>query len=192
MKPCWTRSVLGPVALVVVAMTTALASSPSFAQETTTTTTTAPSTYHSASNAPGIRWDGWGPRVGVSFNPDQFWGGVHFNLGYFARDVRFRPSVTIGFGDDVTLLTGMAEVHYIFSKVQVWKPYVGGGLGITFVNADEDSKWDEKLSDNEIAFQAIGGVKTKLHSGALIGFEGRIGIADADPDLMLGVTWSFK
>jgi opacity protein-like surface antigen len=86
----------------------------------------------------------------------------------------------------------MAEVHYIFSKVQVWKPYVGGGLGITFVNADEDSKWDEKLSDNEIAFQAIGGVETKLHSGALIGFEGRIGIADADPDLMLGVTWSFK
>ena len=115
MKPCWTRALLAPVALVVVAMTTALASSPSFAQDTTTTTTTTtPSTYHSAGNAPGIRWEGWGPRVGVSFNPDQFWGGVHFNLGYFARDVRFRPSVTIGFGDDVTLLTGMAEVHYIF------------------------------------------------------------------------------
>ena len=184
------RAVLVPMALVVVAMTAVLVSSPSFAQESTTTTTSP--TYHSASNAPGIRFEGWGPRVGVSFNPDQFWGGVHFNLGYFARDLRFRPSVYAGFGDDVTLITGMAEVHYIFSKVQVWKPYVGGGLGITFVNADTDSKWDDKLSDTEIAFQAIGGVETKLHSGSIIGFEGRIGIADVDPDLMLGVTWSFK
>jgi opacity protein-like surface antigen len=190
MKRRQTRAVLEPVlALVIVAMTGALSSSPLLAQETTTTTTTPQ--YHSASNAAGIRWEGWGPRVGVSFSPDQFWGGVHFNLGYFARDVRFRPTIYAGFGDHVTLITGMAEVHYIFSKVQVWKPYVGGGLGITFVNADEGEKFDD-LSDTEIAFAAVGGVETKLHSGALMGFEGRIGIGDADPDVMLGVTWSFK
>jgi opacity protein-like surface antigen len=189
MKRCVTRAVLVPLVLVVVAMIGAL-SSPLLAQETTTTTTTTPQ-YTSASNAPGIRWDGWGPRAGVSFDPDQFWGGVHFNLGYFARDVRFRPTVYAGFGDDVTLITGMAEVHYIFSKVQVWKPYVGGGLGIAFVNADDDGDFED-LSDTEIAFAAVGGVETKLHSGALIGFEGRIGLGDADPDFMAGVTWSFK
>jgi opacity protein-like surface antigen len=190
MKRSVTRAVLVPVALIVVSMAGALSSSPLFAQDTTTTTTTTTPQYQPASNAAGIRWDGWGPRVGVSFDPDQVWGGVHFNLGYFARDVRFRPTISMGFGDDITLIQAMAEAHYIFSKVQVWKPYVGGGIGIDWIDSDDDDDdWD---SDTEIAFAAVGGVETKLRSGILMGFEGRIGFGDADPDVMLGVTWSFR
>ena len=185
MKRSLTRAVLVPAALVVVTMTGVLSSTPLFAQTTTTTPQ-----YQTASTAPGIRWDGWGPRVGVSMDPDQVWGGVHFNLGYFARDVRFRPSITMGFGDDITLITAMAEVHYVFSKVQVWKPYVGGGLGVDWIDSDDDDDdWD---SDTEVAFAGIGGVETKLRSGVLLGFEGRVGLGDADPDFMVGVTWSFR
>ena len=189
MKRSMTRAVLVPVfALVVVSMTAAFSSSPSFAQDTTTTTSTPQ--YQAASTAPGIRWDGWGPRVGVSMDPDQVWGGVHFNLGYFARDVRFRPSVTMGFGDDITLLTAMAEVHYVFSKVQVWKPYVGGGIGLSYVNVDNDEV-DGDDSDTEVAFAAMGGVETKLRSGNTFGIEGKIGLGDNDADFKFGVNWSF-
>src|SRR5262245_8488909 len=58
----------------------------------------------------GIGWEGWGVRVGLSSDPDQAFGGVHFNLGHFARDVRFRPTIELGLGDDVTTLMALAEV----------------------------------------------------------------------------------
>src|SRR5258706_16325567 len=76
-----------------------------------------------------IGYRGWGVRAGLSSNPDQFYGGVHWDLGEFARNGRFRPNVEVGFGDHATTVQGNAEVHYVFSKAQVWKPYVGGGAG---------------------------------------------------------------
>jgi opacity protein-like surface antigen len=142
------------------------------------------------SGTSGIGWQGWGVRAGLSSNPDQAFGGVHFNLGYFAKDVRFRPTIEMGFGDGVTTLQALAEVHYIFSKVQVWKPYVGGGLGLAYVNVhDNDPGSDE--SDTEVAFAAMGGVETKLKSGNTFGIEGKFGLGDNDPDFKASVNWSF-
>ena len=40
-----------------------------------------------------IQWTGWGGRAGLSSGPDQGYVGFHVNLGEFARNVRFRPSV---------------------------------------------------------------------------------------------------
>lgn len=155
-----------------------------FAQTSSTGTTTTPS------GTSGIGWEGWGVRVGLSADPDQAFGGVHFNLGHFARDVRFRPTIELGFGDDVTTLQALAEVHYVFSKVQVWKPYVGGGIGLSYVNVDNDEV-DGDDSDTEVAFAAMGGVETKLRSGNTFGIEGKIGLGDNDADFKFGVNWSF-
>jgi opacity protein-like surface antigen len=144
-----------------------------------------------AQETTGIGWKGWGVRVGASADPDQVYGGVHFNLGEFAKDVRFRPTVEVGFGDDVTTLQALAEVHYVFSKVQVWKPYVGGGIGLAYVNVDDDDNGDGDDSDTEFAFAGMGGVETKMKSGNGFFIEGKIGIGDNDPDFKLGVGWSF-
>jgi opacity protein-like surface antigen len=144
-----------------------------------------------AQGTTGIGWKGWGVRVGASADPDQVYGGVHFNLGEFAKDVRFRPTVEVGFGDDVTTLQALAEVHYVFSKVQVWKPYVGGGIGLAYVNVDDDDNGDGDDSDTEFAFAGMGGVETKMKSGNGFFIEGKIGIGDNDPDFKLGVGWSF-
>ena len=143
-----------------------------------------------AQGTTGIRYGGWGVRAGLSHDPDQVYGGVHFNLGEFVKDVRFRPTLELGFGDDVTLFQGLAEVHYVFSKVQVWKPYVGGGLGFTYADVDEDSDFDDD-SDTELSLAAMGGVETKLKSGNGFMLELKIGFGDNDPDAKFGVGWTF-
>jgi opacity protein-like surface antigen len=143
-----------------------------------------------AQGTTGIGWKGWGVRVGASADPDQVYGGVHFNLGEFAKDVRFRTTIEMGFGDDVTTLEALAEVHYVFSKVQVWTPYVGGGIGLAYVNVDDNDNNDDD-SDTEFAFAGMGGVETKLKSGAGFFIEGKVGFGDNDPDFKLGVGWSF-
>ena len=144
-----------------------------------------------SSGTSGIGWKGWGVRVGASVDPDQVYGGVHFNLGEFAKDVRFRPTIEVGFGDDVTTLQALAEVHYVFSKVQVWKPYVGGGLGFTYVNVDDNDCRDCDDSDTEVSLAAMGGVETKLKSGTGLFFEGKIGFGDNDADFKACVGWNF-
>lgn len=151
----------------------------------------AQSSTSSSAGTSGIGWEGWGVRVGLSADPDQAYGGVHFNLGHFARDVRFRPTIEIGFGDDVTTLQALAEVHYVFSKVQVWKPYVGGGLGLSYINVDDDGPGNGDDSDTEVGFAAMGGVETRLRSGSTFGIEGKIGFGDNDADFKAGVSWSF-
>jgi opacity protein-like surface antigen len=143
-----------------------------------------------AQGTTGVGWKGWGVRVGGSVDPDQVYGGVHFNLGEFAKDVRFRPTIEMGFGDDVTTIQALAEVHYVFSKVQVWKPYVGGGLGFNYVHANNDcDNCDD--SDTEVSFAAMGGVETKLKSGTGLFFEGKIGFGDNDADFKACVGWNF-
>ena len=62
-----------------------------------------------------IRFEGWGIRAGLSSDPDQVYGGVHFNLGEFAKDVRFRPTVELGFGDDQTVLQ-LHDMVVLFSN----------------------------------------------------------------------------
>jgi opacity protein-like surface antigen len=143
-----------------------------------------------ASGTSGIGWNGWGVRVGLSADPDQVYAGFHFELGEFARDVRFRPTIEVGFGDDATLLQALAEVHYVFSKVQVWKPYVGGGVGWSWVKLDNVPA-GRKDSDSDLALMGIGGVETKMKSGTLLFFELKIGFGDDDPDLKLGVGWGW-
>jgi hypothetical protein len=140
----------------------------------------------------GIGWRGWGVQVGASSSPDQFYGGVHFDLGEFSKDVRFRPTVDIGVGDHVTLLTALAEVHYVFSNVQVWRPFVGGGAGFTHAAFDDHARRQGAENDTEIALMGVGGIETRLKSGTKFQVDAKVGLGDNDPDFKLGVGWSWK
>ncbi len=153
-----------------------------------------------AKGSSGLGYNGWGVRVGVSsgpnfgdgFDPDQIYGGVHFELGEFARDVRFRPVIEVGIGDDVTLLQAIADVHYVFSKVQVWKPYVGGGAGLTFVKLN-DAPTGVDDTDNELSLMGVGGIETKLKSATKFFLEARVGlVGDDEPDFKLAAGWTWK
>lgn len=146
-----------------------------------------------SSGLSGIGYRGWGVQVGVSSSPDQIYGGFHWDLGEFAKNVRFRPLVEFGVGDHATLVQGLAEITYIFSKVQVWKPYVGGDLGITYVNLEKNRlPPGADNTDTAIALLAVGGIETRLKSGAKFFADLKLGIGDDDPDAKLGVGWTWK
>lgn len=136
-----------------------------------------------------IGFEGWGIRAGASSDPDQLYGGIHINLGRFTKDVRFRPTMEVGLGDDQTLLQVLGEVHYVFSHFQTLTPYLGGGLGLTYVNYDTDHRRDG--SDTEGSLCAIAGIETELNLGTKLFFEFKVGIASDDPDVKfgIGITW---
>lgn len=137
----------------------------------------------------GVRWTGWGVRAGVSSGPDQGYVGFHVNLGEFARNVRFRPSMELGFGDDQILLQTLAEVHYVFSNVKIWKPYVGGGLGLTYIDYSKDHNRRDD-SETGLSFTPVGGVETAINNMKFL-FELKLGLASNDPDVKIGVGLSF-
>lgn len=152
-----------------------------------------PNQTNQSSGLEGIGYRGWGVQVGVTSNPDQVYGGFHWDMGEFARNVRFRPLVEFGFGDHATIIQGLAEATYIFSKVQVWKPYVGGDIGVTYVNLQKSQlPPGADNTDTAIALMAVGGIETKLRSGTKFFLELKLGIGDDDPDGKVAAGWTWK
>ncbi len=143
-------------------------------------------TLPSVSLAEGLGYHGWGPRVGISADPDQLFGGVHFDLGEIVEHLRLQPNVEIGFGDDVTSVTGSVAVHWLYEvDWQGWQPYSGGEVGLNYLDFD-----GRRGSDTEFALNAVGGVETRLKSDNRLSFEIKLGIIE-EPDVKLLVGWTF-
>jgi opacity protein-like surface antigen len=135
----------------------------------------------------GIR--GWGPRVGLSSDPDQLVVGVHMDAGRLAPRVRFQPAVELGVGDHVTILSFKAPVHYRFPVSGDIHPYAGGGVSMGFVSFDEP--FDHHDNDVNFAIDIIGGLEWQLRSGNLFSLEVDLMAGDlADFELMAG--WTFR
>ena len=132
----------------------------------------------------GISYRGWGPRVGVSTDPDQVFVGAHWDLGEFTERLRFRPNAQIGFGDDQILFSANAAALWYFSLKGNWSPYVGGELGIVYQD------FDNKKNDTDIALNAVGGIETGLKNNRRFLLELKLGLA-ADPDVQLLAGWTF-
>ena len=111
---------------------------------------------------------GWGPRLGVSDDPDQIVVGVHQDLGEFAEDWRFQPSLDVGLGDDHTVVSAALPVHYRFSGRSSATPYVGGGLLLAWIDRDRPGRGGD--SEFEIAPMVVGGVEWRVrrHADALL------------------------
>lgn len=153
-----------------------------------------PGLAHAGSES-DVGFRGWGPRVGLSVDPDQIHFGAHVDFGNFARHVRFQPNAEVGFGDNVTLVALNIEAVYRFqSRWDVWTPYVGGGPGLNFGRWHE-SHWNgnAKGHDNsfsEVGFSIVGGVERGLRNGDRFFGEAKLGFADS-PELKLTVGWTF-
>jgi hypothetical protein len=94
-----------------------------------------------AAPAAGGSYHGWGPRIGMTVDPDQIHFGLHVDLGYLGEQFRFRPNMEIGVGSNMTLVALNAEAAYEFyNRRNTWYPYLGGGFGLNFVDADEGGR----------------------------------------------------
>ena len=143
-----------------------------------------------ASGLDGIQYKGLGVRGGISSDPDQGYLGAHVNMGEFIKDVRFRPSTELGFGDDQIVWQILAEVHYVFPNIQNWQPYAGGGLGLTYVNYDDNQNRNDD-SDTDFSFNPMIGIETAIDESRKFFFEIKLGLTNNDPDIKFGVGVSW-
>lgn len=133
-------------------------------------------------------FSGWGPRAGLSLDPDQFYLGAHLDFGNFTRHVRFQPNLELGFGDDVKLFTINAEATYRFSSTwNVWSPYLGGGVGANIMSHDDGN---ENSTQTDLGINLIGGIEKGLDNGDRFFVEAKASLNDK-PDLKIGIGWTF-
>lgn len=144
--------------------------------------------WEPASAEVGLR--GWGPRVGVSSDPDQVVGGIHFDLGDIVNHLRWQPSVEFGAGDDAFTFAGNMMVAWYFPVNGSVTPYAGGQLSVFYINWDEDRFGRRDDSDTEIGLSAVGGIETKLRSGTRFLVELQLGLGDV-PDAKVMTGWTF-
>lgn len=135
-----------------------------------------------------IGFRGWGPRIGLSLNPDQLHFGAHLDFGNFAQHVRFQPNVEMGFGDNVDLFTVNAEAAYRFSSHwDVWTPYLGGGLGANIKRIDSAG---HSNSHTDLGVNVLGGIEKGLSNGDRFFIDGKFTLNDV-PDVKVTVGWTF-
>jgi hypothetical protein len=81
----------------------------------------------------------FGARAGASVDPDQFYFGGHLETSDLVENLRFRPNVELGIGDDLTLIALNFELAYHFRMRSPWHVYAGGGPALNIVHGDSDT-----------------------------------------------------
>ncbi len=129
---------------------------------------------------------GWGPRVGLAVDPDQFVIGGHVDMGEPIAHLRLQPNLELGFGDDITNIEINAPLHFRFADpIDVWSPYAGLELGysIAFVDGGEDNA--------DLGVKIVGGFERHLGDGNKFFLEGKAGLSDEVADWKFLVGWTF-
>jgi hypothetical protein len=127
-------------------------------------------------------------RTGLSFNPDQFLAGLHFQVGD-GRKPQVRPVVDFGFGNGVRLLALSGDVLYHFADGQ-WRPYGGGGPGVNFIDVTDGVGEADGLQPKIVAHAVAGLTWAPRRSRYGYFVEGRFGIGDT-PRVRVSVGMSF-
>jgi hypothetical protein len=131
----------------------------------------------------------WGPRLGFSSGPDQFVVGAQLDFGEVAPDLTITPNVELGVGDNTTTFAMNGDLHFHFRvNNSLWRPYVGGGLGITHFSVDTPVG---DFSDTDVGAAAIVGAIVPTQSGSRFFLEGKIGLGDI-ADFKALVGWNFR
>jgi hypothetical protein len=117
-----------------------------------------------AASAPAVFAAEFGVRAGrYNDAEDEFVGAeVAWDTGNWTWNPNIEYVLTDpdDFGvDDVMLVTGNFDVVYNFGSA-AFKPYVGGGLGLSYFSVEDDFLGD--FNETDVLVNAIGGVKWDL------------------------------
>jgi hypothetical protein len=123
---------------------------------------------------------GVGVRAGASVDPDQFYFGGHAETPPIVDQLRFRPNIEIGVGNDVTVVAVNVEFTYVILPTDQWSLYAGAGPALNIIHTD-------RATDSEGGFNLLFGAS---HSGGLFG-EVKVGFLDS-PNFKVGVGYTFR
>jgi hypothetical protein len=135
--------------------------------------------------AGSARAQGVGVRAGASADPDQFYGGVHFETRELVDNLRFRPNIEVGVGDNVTLVALNFEFSYrlppatLPRSMSMWHLYVGGGPALNIFRFTNDTR-------SEGGFNGLVGL---AHRNGLFA-EAKVGALDS-PKFKFAVGYTF-
>ena len=126
-----------------------------------------------------------GVRAGVSGQPDQFYLGMHVQTAPVFDQVRFRPNVELGFGDNERLLALNFELVYRGPiRHHPWAVLVGGGPAANIVMRDRNGGTDTTTGGGLnllVGLEHAGGFFTEL----------KVGLIDS-PSIKFGIGYTFK
>ena len=128
-----------------------------------------------------------GLRGGLTVDPDQGHIGMHFDAGRFAPQVRFQPSVEVGFGSNRVVGMFNIDAFYTFEPGG-WAPYLGGGLGIGVISRDRGREDGDSDVNVEAGVNLVGGFEWGDTYKYLL--EARLGVGDI-PDFKLTIGVNF-
>jgi hypothetical protein len=149
-------------------------------------TTALTTSAHAAAVVGGV-----GPRFGFSVDPEQLVVGGQLIIGEIAPDLTFDPNLELGFGDNVTIIAVNMDIHYHFTiEGSSWRPYVGGGVGINFIEFDSGPGVSDN-SNTEVGGNFIIGAGVPTASNNRFFTELKFGLGDI-PTLKALAGWNFK
>jgi hypothetical protein len=110
----------------------------------------------------------FGVRAGLSADPDQFFIGAQLETPPITSSGRLtvRPTVDVGFGDDVTLLSGGLDVIFRGDLPNSdWAVYFGAGPSINFFKDDFGEDVDGGFN-GLVGFRHARGLFVEMKAGA--------------------------
>lgn len=134
----------------------------------------------------------YGFRAGFSTSPDQLVLGGQMTVGEVAPSLSFDPNVELGFGDNTTIIAFNLDMHYHFDLSRSsWRPYVGAGAGVNFIQFDVPPGSGADNSETKVAGSFIFGAGVPTKSGNRFFTELKFGLGDWAPDFKMLVGYNF-
>ncbi len=118
-----------------------------------------------------------GVRVGYtsweSLNQVHF--GCHSDLGEFAENLTFVPSVELGLGDELTTVALNGDVRWAFSEMvsDPWGLFGGASVGLIWTD------WPHADANSDLGLSALGGLTRRFGNGHDGLLEVRVGLLDS-------------
>jgi len=133
-----------------------------------------------------LGFQGYGPRIGVSIDPNQLVVGGHGDFGdLFPRTAWLFPVIEVGLGDNVTVVSVGTDLLFRARETfGVWNPYAGGEIAFLLTTASGAD------AATDLALSGVAGVAKELAGSGRFAGEVNFGIIDA-PTVKFLVRWTF-
>ena len=132
----------------------------------------------------GLR--GFGPRIGVSLDPNQIVIGGHGDFGdLFPQTTWLLPVLEVGLGDNVTIVSlGTDLLIRSRDRTGDWNPYGGGELALLFTSTDGGADC------SDLGLSGVVGLEKEISGSHRFATELKFSVIDA-PSVKLTAIWTF-